>query len=235
MPNVRRDVQADQAAGLRSKSARRGLPQVVSLLSTPLDWAVYLAQALQALHHKILLVDSAGRHALASKTQFIFGWEQQVARQRLQTIEINGIDVLHAPGAHAGDAAILQTGADYDYVLFDGQTLQPDTLNLDPRTPQTLVVGLNAHPDALCNTYALIKTLRQNKLDWRVMLLGEPALGERLVSATDHFMQGGSPRLELVNIEADAHLVALAARISAAGMGTSQFYTNTGGECAQHG
>lgn len=234
MPNVRRDVQADQAAGLRSKGARQG-PKVISLLSLPPDWAARLAQALQALNHKILLVDSAGRHTLASKTQFIFGWEQQVARQRLQTITMNGIDVLHAPGAYAGDAAIVQTGVGYDYVLFDGQTLQPETLNLDPSTPQTLVVALNAHPDALCNTYALIKTLHQNKLAWRVMLLGESSLGERLVSATDYFMQGASPCLERVNIEADAHLAALAARISAAGIGTSPFYTNTGGECAQHG
>ena len=228
-------MQADQAAGLRSKSAPRGVPQVVSLLSTPLDWAVHLAQAFQALHHKVLLVDSTGRHSHASKTQFIFGWEQQVARQRLQTIAMKGIDVLHAPGACAGDAAIVQTGAAYDYVLFDGQILQPDTLNLDPRTPQTLVVALNAHPDALCNTYALIKTLHQNQLAWRVMLLGEPALGEQIISAAAYFMQAVSPRLERVNIEADAHLVALAARISAAGMGASRFYNNTGGECAQHG
>ncbi len=234
MPNVRRDVQADQAAGLRSKRARQG-PKVISLLSLPPDWAARLAQALQALNHKILLVDSAGRHTLASKTQFIFGWEQQVARQRLQTITMNGIDVLHAPGACAGDAAIVQTGADYDYVLFDGQTLQPDTLNLDPRTPQTLVVALNAHPDALCNTYALIKTLHQNKLVWHVMLLGESTPGEQIISAAAYFMQEVSPSLELVNIEADAHLVALAARISAAEMGASQFYTNIGGECAQHG
>jgi len=226
-------VQADQAAGLRSKPLRAGA-RVISLWDTPFGFALRLAQALMANQQKVLLVDSLGRHARARNTHFIFGWQEQVARQALQTISIDGFDVLHAPGALAGDTNIVQAGAAYDVVLFDGYTLQAD-LALESRTSQTLLLALSAHPDVLADTYALIKTLHQNKCDWRVILLGESALAERVMAATTYFMPTRSVWLESANIETDAHLAALAARISAAEWGASQFYTNTGGECAQHG
>lgn len=226
-------MQADQAAGLRNKHSRGGV-RVLSLFETPPSVAPQLARALQARHHRVLLVDSLGRHARASRTQSIFGWEQQAARQRLQTITVDGVDVLHAPGAQAGDMAITQAAADYDYVLFDGATLQADAA-IDARTPQTLFVALSTLPDRISRTYALIKTLHENRLDWRVLLLGESTVAERLVSATDYFLRAHSKCLEQVNIEADAHLTALAAKISAAEIGTSRFYNNAGGEGLQHG
>lgn len=226
-------MQADQAAGLRSKQLRCDL-RVVSLIDTPADFAPRLAQALMARDQKVLLVDSLGRHARTSKTQFIFGWQQQVARQGLQTMWVHGVDVLHAPGAQAGDAAIVQASAAYDFVLFDGHTLQAE-LAFDTRTSQALIVALNARPDMLDPAYALIKTLHQSKLDWHVLLLGDSAPAERVMAAAAYFMPAQSARLERANIDADAHLHALAARISAAESGTRPFDNNTGGECAQHG
>lgn len=230
---MRYDVQADQAAGLRSKPLRAG-GRVISLWDTPFGFAVRLAQALMANQQKVLLVDSVGRHARARNTHFIFGWQEQVARQALQTISIDGVDVLHAPGAQAGETDIVQAGAAYDVVLFDGYTLRAD-LALESRTPQTLLVALSAHPDVLADTYALIKTLPQNNRDWRVMLLGEFALAERVMAATTYFMPTRSAWLESANIETDAHLAALAARISAADLGIGPFDNNTGKEYAQHG
>ncbi len=227
-------MQADQAAGLRSKHSRPR-PQVVSLFSVQASLATRLARALQTPSCRVLLIDHAGRHSLATKTQSIFGWEQQVARLRLQTISVDGIDILHAPGAQAGDAAIVQAGKDYDYVLFDGQNVQPGTVALDHRTKQMLIIEVSALPDAVCNVYALLKTLHENKLKWRVILWGDPALCERVVSALHYFKRASSGLVEIVDVEADAHLTSLAARISAAEKGASPFHPNIGGESAQHG
>lgn len=230
---MRRDVQADQAAGLRSKQPRRDL-RVVSLIGTPADFAPRLAQALIARDQKTLLVDSLSRHARTYKTQFIFGWQQQLARQGLQVLSVNGVEVMHAPGAQGGDTAIVRAGANYHAVLFDGYALQSD-LALESRTPQTLLVWLHAHSDTLEHAYALIKILHQHKLPWRVILMGDAALAERVMAAVAYFLPAQSGWLEYMNLEADAHLYALAAKISAAESGTRPFENNTGEEYAQHG
>lgn len=224
---------ADQAAGLRGKQRRHDL-RVVSLINTPTDFASRLAQALMACHQKVLLVDSLGRHVRASKTHFLFGWQQQIAQQRLQTLSVEGVEVMHAPGASAGDTTIVRASAEYHAVVFDGYSLQTE-IALDSRTPQMLLVALSANPDSLEYAYALIKTLHQQKFDWRVLLIGEAALAERLIAATSYFLPAQTGLLEYVNLDADAHLHALAARISAAQWGASQLNSNTGGECAQHG
>ena len=226
-------MQADQAAGLRSQQLRHDL-RVISLIDTLPDFAPRLAQALMAHDQKVLLVDSLGRHAHTSKTQFLFGWQQQLAQQRLQTLSVEGVEVMHATGAPAGDTTIVRASAEYHAVVFDGYLLQTE-IALDSRTPQILLVALSAHPDTLEYAYALIKALHQQKLDWRVLLIGEAALAERVIAATSYFLPAQTGLLEYVNLDADAHLHALAARISAAEWGASQLNTNTGGECAQHG
>jgi hypothetical protein len=226
-------VQADQAAGLRSQQLRHDL-RVISLIDTPADFAPRLAQALMARDQKVLLIDSLGRHARTSKTQFIFGWQQQLAQQGLQTLSVNGVEVMHAPGGQAGDTLIVRASAKYHAVIFDACELQT-TITLESRTPQSLLVALSTHHDTLAHAYALIKTLHQHKLDWQVILIGEAALAERVMAAVAHFLPAQSGMLEYMNLDADAHLHALAARISAAEWGASQLNTNTGGECAQHG
>ena len=227
-------MQADQASGLRGKYLRR-VAQVVSLFAVQPTLAARLARAIQARGPRLLLIDTTGRHALASKTQSIFGWEQQVARQRILPVSVDGIDWFQAPGAQAGDAALAQANPDYDYVLFDADSVPPGTLALDLHTAQTLLVEMIAAPEALCNAYALIKTLHANPLHVRVILCGEASVCERVISATQHFLQARPAWLGTACIEGDAHLAALAARISAAEITTSQFYNNTGGEFAQHG
>ena len=224
---------ADQAAGLRSRPPRHDL-RVISLMNTSTDFAPRLAQALMACHQKILLVDNLGRHVRASKTHFLFGWQQQLARQRLQTLSVEGVEVMHATGAPAGDTTIVRASAEYHAVVFDGYPLQTE-IALDARTPQILLVALSAHPDSLEYAYALIKTLHQEKLDWRVLLIGEAALAERIIAATSYFLPAQTGSLEYVNLGADAHLHALAAKILAAQWSASQLNTNTGRECVQHG
>ena len=224
---------ADQAAGLRSRSRRHDL-RVISLMNTSTDFAPRLAQALMTCHQKVLLVDSLGRHLRASKTHFLFGWQQQLARQRLQTLSVEGVEVMHATGAPAGDTTIVRASAKYHAVMFDGYPLQTE-IALDTRTPQILLVALSAHPDSLKYAYALIKTLHQQKLDWRVLLIGEAAFAERIIAATSYFLPAQTGLLEYVDLGADAHLHALAAKISAAQWSASQLNTNTGRECVQHG
>lgn len=226
-------MQADQAAGLRRNPAKRSA-QVVSVFSAQSDWATRLAKGLQTHGSRVLLVDTTGRHA-PPKTQSIFGWEAQVARQCLQPVSVAGIDWLHAPGAAAGDAAIVQASAGRDYVLFDGGRMQSKTLMLDASVAQTLVVEVSDTPEVLCNVYAFVKTLYLNKRDTRVILCGQAGLCERVISATHQFLRVRPAWLEMAPLEADAHLTALAAKISATEIGTSRFYNNAGGEGLQHG
>lgn len=227
-------MQADQAAGLRHQKSRRNA-QVVSVFSFQSGWAPRLAQGLEAHGSRVLLVDTTGRQAAASKTQSIFGWQAQVAHQYLQPVTVAGIDTLHAPGASVGDAAIVRAGVGRDCVLFDGGRMPTETLRLDAVLAQTFVVEVGAAPELLCNTYGFIKTLYLNQLDTRVILCGEAALCERVISATHHFMHARPAWLEWINLAEDAHLTALAAKISAAEIGTSRFYNNAGGEGLQHG
>jgi len=227
-------VQADQAAGLRSKKGLRAAPRVVSLIGTNPDFAPRLAQALMARDQKVLLVDSQGQHARSTKTQFIFGWQQQLAQHRLQTLWVNGVEVMHAPSAQAGDAMIVRASMNSHALLFDGYALNTE-IALDCATRQILLVALEAHPDALTHAYALIKTLHQQQLNWQVMLIGEAALASRVIAAVTYFMPAQSGMVEYRNLEADAHLHALAARISAADSGIRPFDNNTGEDCAQHG
>ena len=226
-------MQADQAAGLRRQQHRQDL-RVISLINTPADFARRLAHALMAREPKVLLVDSLDRHARNSKTQFIFGWQQQLAQQGLHTRWVNGVEVMHAPGAQAGYTMIVRACANHHAVIFDACALQTE-IALDSRTPQTLLVALNAHPDTLTHAYALIKTLHQHKLDWRVILIGEATLAERIKAAVTYFLPAQSGMIEYRNLDADAHLHALAARISAAESSIRPFDNNTGEECAQHG
>jgi hypothetical protein len=226
-------VQADQAAGLRNNLTRRAV-RVVTVFTAQRNLAARLARALQNSATRVLLIAGVARSVQALRTQSIFGWEQQVARQCLQPISVEGIATLNAPGAQAGDAALIQASADYNYVLFDWAYPEAESLALDPRTQQTLIVDVSPQqPEDLCKVYALLKTLHQHNLNWRVILCGEPAVCDRIIAATHYFIPAQSNWLEVASLEADAHLTALAARISAAGVGTSRcFNKNIAGECA---
>ena len=225
-------MQADQAAGLRRQQHHD--PRGISLINTPADFAPRLAHALMVRDQKVLLVDSQGQHARSTRTQFIFGWQQQLAQHRLQTLWVNGVEVMHAPGAQAGDAMIVRASTNYHALLFDGHALSSE-IPLESDTRQTLIVALHAHPDALNHAYTLIKTLHQYKLDWQVILIGDPASSERIKAAVAHFLPAQSGKVEYTNLEADAHLHALAAKILAADSGIRPFDNNTEEDCAQHG
>ena len=227
-------MQADQAAGLRGKLSKP-CTQVVSVFSAQSALVTGLAQMLKRLRRKVLLVDTEARHSLATKTPSIFTWQQQAARNCLQPVSVSGLAMLDAPGALAGDAVIVQAGKDYDCVLFEAPEVRPGALSLDGHTPQTLIVNVGPEADAVYHAYALLKTLRENKLDYPVILCGDALRCERILQATRHFMPASSGTVEVITGEGDALFTALAARISAAEIATSRFHNNTGGKFAQHG
>ena len=225
-------MQADQAAGLRNRLPRAST-RAITLIDTPADVALRLAQALLATEQHVLLIDSLGRHTQTRNTHFLFGWQQQLNQQRLQTWSVAGVDVLHAPGALAGDTAIVQAATNYQMVLFDGYKLGSDiALALHS---QQLLVALDARAEGLAYAYALIKTLHQHKLDWQVILIGDAAPSERIKTAVANFLPAQSGRIAYMNLDTDAHFRALAARISAADGGSHPYQNNTGGSFAQHG
>jgi len=224
-------MQADQAAGLRSK--QRADPRAITLLDTPAEVALGLAQGFIAGEQKVLLIDSLGRHSQTRNTHFLFGWQQQLNQPRLHTWSVGGVEVLHAPGALAGDPAIIQASANYHAVIFDGYTLQADVA-LAPR-PQQLLVALDARADMLAHVYALIKTLHQRKFEWRMITIGEAAHAERVMAAVAYFLPAHAGWVEYMNLDSDAHFRALAARISAAESDSPPIKNDIGEDCAQHG
>ena len=224
-------MQADQAAGLRSQPPAR-LPRVVSLIDVSAETSLRLAQALLAPSQRVVLIDSLGRHSRSRNTHHLFSWQQQVAQQRLQTWPRDGVEILHAPGAQAGDAAIVHASASYHAVLFDGYTLQADIALATQLAYQIVVLEVRA--DKRDAAYALMKTLAMRKLDWRVILLGDAALAARLLAARAHFLPEVVPTVEYNHLDSDAHLRAVAARISAADADMRPEQNNTEEYCAQH-
>ncbi|MEQ1591812.1 MAG: hypothetical protein ABL892_05425 [Thiobacillaceae bacterium] len=225
---------ADQAAGLRRSAVRRDT-QVITILSGQAAIAQRLARAIQLRGRRVLLVDTTGRHAMAGQAQSIFGWQQQVARKQVQPVCVNGIDLLRAPGAPAGDAGIVQASNGCDTVLFDSVPIQSDVLALASRPAQTLIVQVDADTDAICNAYALIKSLAENNLDWPVFLVGKATQCERIISAVKTFLSLQPSLPKWAALEEDAHFAALAAKITADETDVSRLYKDMGAIHKQHG
>lgn len=227
-------MSADQAAGLRRNQVRRDA-QVITLWSGHAAVAQRLARAIQLCGRRVLLVDTTGRHAMAGQAQSIFSWQQQIARKQVQPVCANGIDLLHAPDAQAGEAGIVQASSGYDTVLFDAGLIQSGLLALDSNTLQTMIVQTDAHSETACNAYALIKTLADHNLAWPVFLVGEATQCERIVSAAKTFLSLKSDLPKWTALDEDAHFAALAAKISAEEADASRLYKDMGAIHKQHG
>ncbi len=203
----------DQAAGLRRR-LHREQAQVISLFSAQALPARMLAQAMQNLGKRVLLLDITGRQLDASRTRALFDWRQQIARKHLQPIPMHGIDVIRASGAPIGAAAFIQSAVGYDGLIFDAGELHPDGMAFDLDTAQTLILDVEAHHESVCNSYALIKTLHERKAALSVMLCGDARRCERIEAAAGQFL-GGVTGLRLpVKIDDNVDYGALAARIA---------------------
>lgn len=223
---------ADQAAGLRRCRVRRSA-RITSVFAAHPNSALRLADTLKAGGARVLLIDTEGSGA--HQAQSIFGWRQQIARQCLQTISMQGVEVLNAPGAQAGEASIVAAGGAYDHIVFDMRNKPSGTLELDTAIQQTLIVEVHAQTERVCHVYSLLKTLSQTQPERCVILWGAPASCERLVAACAQFMGSRIGVPEVVAGWGDTQMDALAAKITATQTGDDRFYNDTGGVCTQYG
>lgn len=176
---------ADQAAGLRRRSAQQPLRCIHCFLASAESTA--LAHALHQRGWTSLLVNAGGRVFAGSPTRSLFDWRQQVARGHLQTFPMPYGDALHAPGMLADEPTLLGLAAGYDAVVFDAG-LDGAGLVLMPGALHDVVIEVHATHEAMQRGYALLKTLFHAGEALSVGLLGDPAACEQLWAACAQFL-----------------------------------------------
>lgn len=198
---------ADQAAGLHRRYAS---PAAVALFSAQAEAARRVARGIERAGRRVLLLDLGGRHLDANRTRALFDWPVQLARQRLQPIAANGIDVIRAAGACVGGREWLSAGAAYDVLLFDAGALGDEVPDLAAGT-RAVIVDVAA--DDVCASYALIKTLHAQRRALAVLLGGDGAGCARVAAAAERFLAATHDPRPAVKIHALDDSDALLARI----------------------
>jgi hypothetical protein len=180
-------VPADQAAGLRRRSALQPLRCIHGFFHSPQS-TTRLAQALHRHGWTSLLVDPRGRLFADSPTQSLFDWRQQLARQQLHTQALLSGDGWHTPGLMANEPGLKAIAQRYDCLLFDASPDAPDWLPL-PDMDQTLVLEVRAGQASVQQAYALLKSLAHLESRAGIGLLGDAAACDRLLAACRQYLE----------------------------------------------
>jgi hypothetical protein len=201
---------ADQAAGLRRRSARLPLRAIHCFLDSPRS-THRLAAALHRQGWKVLLVDAGGRMFADSPARSLFDWRAQLERGQLHTLPLPHGDGWHAPGMSADAPALAPLARDYDCLLIDAA---PDTLEARPlaSAAHAIVLEVPAGEAALLARYAFLKSV--SAFGAPVGLFGAAAACERLQAACRQFLDPAfAARVYSVAAELDA-FAALAVRMA---------------------
>ncbi len=209
---------ADQAAGLRRRSARQPLRGIHCFFDAA-ESTHLLAQALHRLGRVPLLVDMQGRLFGGSSTRTLFGWRQQIERGQLNTLPLTYGEGWHAPGVRADEPALRDAAHAYDCLLFDAGVTEAD-LTLMQDADQTVVIEIRHLHESMLRAYALLKTLSGMGCDLHVGLLGDAAACEQVQSACRHFLEQQVAQTIYSAAHEDEPFAALAVRMS--GMEASQ-------------
>jgi hypothetical protein len=177
-------VAADQADGLRRRSARQPLRCIHCFFDAP-ESATTLAHALHRHGWASLLVDSRGR-VFADSPRSLFDWRQQIARAQLHTLPMPYGDGWHAPGMHGDEPMLTTLAQGYDCLLLDAA---PDAAEWTPLPgpAQTVILEVNATQASMLHGYALLKTLFKLGEHVSVALVGEVDACARLQAACGRF------------------------------------------------
>lgn len=203
----------DQAAGLRRQRQAQS-PTCISCFFSQAASTQLLMRALEGLGKRVLLVDTAGSQLAASRTQSLFDWRQQLQRGQLQGLPLPHGEGLFAPGAEAGDPAIIQAATTYDCVLFDAGRIT-HSVALALGQAQMLLLQVEDMPPSLGLSYALLKALHATGNPSTILLCGSPSARTRVMSAVRHFLGAAMARRIWAAEDEDEHFIALAARIAA--------------------
>ncbi|OJW53864.1 hypothetical protein [Thiobacillus sp. 65-1402] len=201
---------ADQAAGLRRRSARQPLRCIQCFF----DSAQSTSRLALALHQRgwtALLVDARGRLLADAPARSLFGWRQQLERGQLHTLPLSHGDGWHAPGARADDPALAGIAQGYDAVVFDAGR---DGLALMPGAVHAVVIEVNAAHESMLRAYALLKTLSRADGVGSIGLLGAAAACDRVCAACSHFLDRRFAQAIYSAAHEDGLFAALAVRMA---------------------
>jgi len=232
---VRSAVSADQAAGLRRRSALQPLRCIHGFFHSP-GSTIRLAQALHRHGWTTLLIDTRGRVLADSATQSLFNWRQQLARQQLHTQAMPHGDGWQAPGLQANEPGLRAIAQRYDCLLFDASLDAPDWLPL-PDMAQTLILEVNAGQASMQGAYALLKTLSHLESRASIGLLGDAAACDRLQAACRQYLEPAFVQAVHSVAHEDDAFAALAVRMADEETRlTARYITGTTGNMAlKHG
>jgi len=213
---------ADQAEGLRRRSALQRLRRIDCFFDTPAS-TVRLAHALHRRGWTSLLVDTRGRVFADSPTRSLFDWRQQIARGQLHTLPMPFGDGWHAPGMQGDEPALRTLAQGYDCLLLDAGPDASEWTPL-PGVARALVLEVDASQASMLQGYALLKTLSRRGGHTSVGLLGDAGACARLQAACGEFLDPLFCRgLYSVAGEGDA-FAALAVRMAAEETGLTARY-----------
>jgi hypothetical protein len=221
-------VSADQAAGLRRRSALQPLRCIHGFFHSP-ESTTRLAQALHRRGWTSLLVDTRGRLFANSPTQSLFDWRQQLARQQLHTQALPHGDGWHAPGLTVNEPGLKAIAQRYECLLFDASPDAPDWLPV-PDMDQTLVLEVRAGQTSMQQAYALLKTFAHLESRAGIALLGDVVACERLRAACRQYLDPAFAESVLSVAHEDDAFAALAVRMADEGARpTARHITGTTG------
>ena len=180
---------ADQAAGLRRRSARQPL-RCIYCFSDSADSSVRLAHALHRIGRIPLLVDTQGRLFAASPTRSLFDWRHQLERRQLRTLPQTYGEGWYAPGVRGDEAAFVGLVSGYDYVMFDSGWGCAE-FSLLPGAAHTVVMEVCRTDESMLHAYAVLKTLACFEGAFSVYLLGDRVACDHVQAAGCHFLEQG--------------------------------------------
>lgn len=226
---------ADQAAGLRRRSARQP-PRCVHCFFDAAESTLRLALALHQRGWTSLLVDTRGRVFADSPTRSLFDWKQQLERGQLHTLPMPYGDGWHAPGIQGDEPALMAIARGYDCLLFDANLNVPDRTPL-PDAAKILIVEVNATPASTLHSYALLKTLAHSGAPFSAGLLGDAATCDQLLAACKQFLDPAFTQAVYSVAHEDDAFAALAVRMTYEETGlTARYKTeSTGNMALKHG
>lgn len=202
---------ADQAAGLRRRSARQPVRCLHCFFDAALS-STRLAQALHQMGRVSLLIDMRGRVFADAPTRSLFDSRQQLERGALCILPQAYGDGWYAPGIRADEANLRTAGQGYDCVVFDAGPVQAG-LALWPDAFNGVIVEVQSSHESMLRAYTLLKTLCHADVPASFVLLGDPAACDHVRAACSHFLgQSFTQGIHSVACEEDA-FAALAIRM----------------------
>lgn len=177
---------ADQAAGLRRRSARQPL-SCIHCFSESTGSSVRLAHALYRMGRETLVVDTQGRLFADATTRNLFDWRRQLERGQLHILPRSHGKGWYAPGAQADDPALHGVMLAYDHVIFDAGW-RDVSLGLRPDALHAVAIEIGQGDESMRHAYAVLKTLAQQGGVSCVGLLGDPGACERVRVACCRFL-----------------------------------------------